>query len=117
MDNRILEYQLFNEKLKNCVERNNLGIAYEQQGNIDQAIEIYEANIREGYPASHSFDRLMIIYRKQKRFIDEIRVLQRTIEVFQNNKPRGDISGYLERLNARLDKSLILFSKQDYGNG
>ena len=67
---------------------NNKGIAYEKSGSIDKAIKCYEENILIGYPARHSFDRLMILYRK----LNELRVIEKAIKIFKEQK-------YSDRLN------------------
>lgn len=80
-------------KLNLCAERNNLGITYEQSGNIRAAIDIYEENIKPGYyPALHSFDRLLVLYRKQKDYKNEKRVCKRAISTFKT------IQKYKDRL-------------------
>lgn len=70
------------ERLGKTVELNNKGSEYEKNGDIDKAIECYEENLKIGYPALHSYDRLMILYRKLKRTEDEIRVVKLAIELF-----------------------------------
>lgn len=68
-----------------CAERNNQGIRYEKQGNIEEAIKIYEENIKpECYPARHSFDRLLVLYRRRKDYQNEHRVCECAISVFKD---------------------------------
>lgn len=76
------EYKAKNDLLAKCVNRNNKGIEYEKAGKVKLAIKQYEANILDGYPAHHSYKRLMVIYRKQKDLENEIRVIRRALEVF-----------------------------------
>lgn len=64
-------------------ERNNEARQAEDQENLAKAIKLYEQNIREDYADEFAFDRLMIIYRKQKQYKDELRVINRGIDVFQ----------------------------------
>ncbi|HYE53290.1 MAG TPA: hypothetical protein VD996_00550, partial [Chitinophagaceae bacterium] len=73
------------ELLKSTEERNNAGRAAELNGDTDEAIRIYEENIKQGYPDPHAFNRLMILYRKQKRYKDELRVIKRGIKVFSED--------------------------------
>lgn len=77
-----------------CATSNNLGIKLEKEGRIAEAIQVYEANIAgDCYPATHSFDRLMILYRKQKDYASEIRVIKKAIEVFsKENLRRAEIA-------------------------
>lgn len=75
-------------KLSITASLNNEGIALEKAGKIELAIEKYEENIDCGYPAKHSFERLMILYRKRKEYDDEIRVIQSAIKVFSEENIR-----------------------------
>lgn len=93
-------YQKKNEALENCAALNNEGIAYEKSGDIDAAIRVYEANIALGYPAHHAFRRLMVLYRKQKDYENEIRVIHLAEEVLG-----GDWSYRLEKAQKLLEKS------------
>lgn len=90
------------EELALTAERNNLGIIYEKEGKIEDAISIYELNIIGGYPATHSYDRLMILYRRLGRKRDEIRVIDLAISKFPKycNK-------YLKRKQALLKRTGI----------
>lgn len=83
MERRLSEH-LSNEKaLSHCVWLNNKGSEFEKEGKLRAAIHCYEQNIQPGcYPATHSFERLMIIYRKQNDYENEKRVVLRAIEVF-----------------------------------
>lgn len=84
-NNRIARIEK-DKQLANCAELNNKGIAYEKSGNIDAAIRVYEQNIASNspYPATHSFERLMILYRKRSDYINEIRVIKKAIRIFPN---------------------------------
>jgi tetratricopeptide (TPR) repeat protein len=63
---------------------NQSGAEAEANGDIEEAVQLYERNIKSGIANSFPFDRLMVIYRKQKRYKDELRVINRGIEVFNN---------------------------------
>jgi tetratricopeptide (TPR) repeat protein len=63
-------------------ENNQTGAEAEASGDIDAAIKLYEKNIKRGLADSFPFDRLMVIYRKQKSYKEELRVINRAIEVF-----------------------------------
>jgi len=67
---------------------NQSGTQAEANGDVDQAIKAYEKNIKKEIADSFPFDRLMIIYRKQKRYKDELRVINRGIEVFNDQLER-----------------------------
>jgi len=65
--------------------RNQEAVNAEETGDIEKATRIYEQNIREDYADKFSFERLMVIYRKQKEYADELRVINRGVEVFQQH--------------------------------
>lgn len=82
------EYQdqrAYEKKLKQCAALNNKGIAFEKEGKIKSAINNYEKNIESDYSARHSYDRLLILYRKAKDYDNELRVCESAIEVFPND--------------------------------
>lgn len=82
------EYKYKETQLLKTAASNNKGMEYEKAGNIEDAISVYENNISgDCYPACHSFDRLMILYRKQKRYDDEIRVIEKAIEILSPRYP------------------------------
>jgi len=94
---------------------NNQGIVFEKGGEIDRAIQCYENNIKLCWPATHSYDRLTVIYDRQKRYNDEIRVIKIAIDVFSNERVRrqkngvfaGDIEQLIQKYEKRLSKTLI----------
>ena len=89
LDNKLQRQQDFEEKINSTASTNNDGIALEKAGKIELAIKKYEENIKKEYPATHSYERLMILYRKNKEYENEIRVIQTAIKVFtKENKHR-----------------------------
>lgn len=66
-------------------DRNDEARLAEQEGDLSKAVKLYEQNIKEDYADEFAFDRLMIIYRKQKDYRDELRVIKRGIELFEEN--------------------------------
>nr|DAP86264.1 MAG TPA: outer envelope protein [Caudoviricetes sp.] len=91
--------------LHQTATNNNEGIAFEKQGDIASAIEVYENNLRIGYLVSHSYNRLMIIYHREKRYEDEARVIKKAIEVFSSDSRYSkDVTKWQERLNKLTNK-------------
>lgn len=85
-------------RLQTCCLTNNNGIALEKAGDIDAAIAEYEENIKGGYRALHSYNRLMVLYRKRKDYDNEIRVIDYSIGVFiGDNRYDGEIAKWRER--------------------
>ncbi len=56
----------------------------EEKGKIEDAITLYETAIKEKKVDEYPFDRLMIIYRKLKKYKDELRVINKGIRVFED---------------------------------
>ncbi len=83
--------------------RNLDGMTLEKQGKVEEAIILYEANIREGFEGSHPYDRLAVIYSKRKDYLNERRVLEKAIYVFKKLK-RADVPVKLARYETRLMK-------------
>lgn len=69
---------------------NNKGIALEKEGKVGDAINVYEENIKSDYPASHSYKRLTVLYRKQKDFDNEERIIKRAREILPREKKYYD---------------------------
>jgi len=93
------------------VNRNTKGSKYEKDGKIDLAIKLYEKNITENFGNSHPYSRLAIIHRKQKDYQNEIRVLNKAIDIFSNlisSSPRADIEPKLNKFKNRLEKAISL---------
>lgn len=99
------------QALFKCAELNNKGMAQEKSGNIDLAIETYEENIKGGYPATHSYDRLMILYRKRKDYLNELRIIDIALDVFNKDGIPFDTNQIREKYKQRKEKALTLLNK------
>ena len=111
LKDEIKKQEIEDNAFSKFVNRNIKGIKYEKEGKVDLAIKLYEKNISENFDGSHPYNRLAIIYRKRKDFQNEIRVLNKAIEVFSNlitTSPRSDIEPKLEKFKHRLYKSKTL---------
>lgn len=87
---------------------------FEDDKNIDKAIEYYEKAIALNSDGNYPYDRLAILYRKNKDYDNEIRVLNKAIEVFEllgKISQRGDIYPKLDKFKERLSKSELLKEK------
>jgi tetratricopeptide (TPR) repeat protein len=73
----IKEYMDAANKIEDILVSRNLdGKEYEQNGENNKAIELYEANIKDRFDGSHPYDRLRIIYTRMKKYDDAIRVCE-----------------------------------------
>jgi len=106
MEKELIKKMRDEQLLKECAERNNKGNELEKNGQIIEAIKIYEENIKPGcYPAMHSFDRLLVLYRRNLDYKNEMRVCKRAIAVFKG----------VEKYAIRLEKIQELIGKNESG--
>lgn len=99
-------------------DRNLEGIEFEKKGEIEKAIRIYEKNVEEDFEGSHPYERLAIIYRKTGEYKEEIRVLRKSIFVFENKVHSGrmDRKPKLLKFQERLDKAMQKLEKSKGAN-
>lgn len=107
-DEKLTEQKRKDKALSDTAKNNNKGIEYEKDGNIKAAIRVYKKNLEIGYPATYSYDRLMIIYRKEKKIDEEIAVIDRALEIFASD-PRYEKN--IVKWNDRRDKAVSLKTK------
>lgn len=88
------------------VERNQKGIAFEREGNIEEAIKLYETNVSENFEGNHPYDSLIHIYKKQGKPSEVIRVLEKAVYVFENcvHHQRADRDKKLLKFKERLER-------------
>jgi hypothetical protein len=67
------------------VSRNLKGKEFEREGVESEAIQLYESNIKDKFDGSHPYERLRIIYTKNNRYKDIIRICKAYIENGQND--------------------------------
>lgn len=65
-----------------------LGITLEKEGLFNEVISVYEKAIVPKAPLKHPYERLMILYRKNKDYENEIRVIKEAISVFMTENER-----------------------------
>jgi SPP1 gp7 family putative phage head morphogenesis protein len=86
-------YSIANQPL--FVKRNIKAYRNEQRGESDNAEALYRKNIEEGNSISHCYERLAIIYRKQKRYNDEVAILEKHLSLGGPNQQK--VSERLEK--------------------
>ena len=70
--------------LKSIEEKTNSAKEAEISGDEEAAIRIYEEIADSGQPTEFAFTRLMVLYRKQKKYKEELRVIKKGIQVFSD---------------------------------
>jgi hypothetical protein len=83
------------------VERNNQGIEFERDGELEKAIEIYELSVADSFFGTHPYDRLRIIYIKWKWYKDAVRVCQLYLALpdRQQGQNKNSFKRHLEKLS------------------
>jgi hypothetical protein len=91
--------------------RNILGNLLERVGRPEEAAEVYEANLAEDFSGRYPYERLAVIYRRQRRAEDELRVLRQAVAVVERELARGrrSVVPQLERLQALLADALARY--------
>lgn len=103
MEERRIAYMKRERSIQRIAMLNNKGIELEKQGKIQEAIKVYEKNISYGdCNATHSYDRLLVLYRKQKDYENEKRICELAISTFKTEKKYKD---RLEKINNLINKT------------
>ena len=80
----------------------------EAEQDFAHAAELYEKEIKRHPLKTYAYDRLMIIYRKLKRYKDELQVVNRGIKAYENYfKTRSEKLMAKHKQLTRLSKALI----------
>jgi tetratricopeptide (TPR) repeat protein len=89
----------FNQEIKweAQAERNLMGIELEKAGRIDEAISLYEQNVKERFDGSHPYTRLDILYHRRKQYDKEIRVLKKVVRMFKGRNKEWYFANRLEK--------------------
>lgn len=95
------------------VERKNRLKQLEQDDPV-KAVAGYEKDIKKKPLGEYSYDRLMIIFRKQRDYGKELGVIKRAIDAFEGSfaDARGARNKTLARLSRSLLKSLNMTDKK-----
>ncbi|MCL4867783.1 MAG: hypothetical protein KJ063_02345 [Anaerolineae bacterium] len=80
------------------LNRNLDGERAEKESDLQKAIELYEANVQDQFMGGHPYERLRIIYRKQKRLQDAKRICQAAINnPFLDEKKKAKFQEWLKK--------------------
>ena len=95
---------------------NQKAMQYEKDQDISNAIKYYELCIQSNFEGSHPYNRLAILYRKQKDYNNEIRVIEQAISIFTDIKSKGyrefELTEKINKFQDRLSKAKALREKQ-----
>lgn len=98
------------DKMKSQADINMLGQQWEKEGRTAEAAVLYEMNLLDNFDGSFPYDRLAVIYKKQKKYDDLVRVLEKAVYVFENivHKDRADRQKKLDKYKEKLEKAIGL---------
>ncbi len=98
---------LLSKEENEAIDRNLRGRDLEKRGNITDAIESYELNVAYGFEGDFPYYRLRVIYSRQRRYSDVIRVLEKAIDVFDRkvSPTRPDRLPKLEKFRLQLEQA------------
>jgi hypothetical protein len=83
--------------IQSIIKRNEQARQLEREGQVDEAIRLYEMSVTDLFWGSFPYDRLRILYTRLKRYDDAIRVLKVYIKNPYLSKPnRRSLPTYRE---------------------
>jgi len=92
--------------------RNVEGQASEKAGDIEKAIELYEANVADWSIGTHPYDRLRIIYSRQQRYSEAIRVCKSFVKVLDAYIEQGSQRGNPKKVREELINRILKLEKK-----
>ena len=79
----------------------------EKDGNIEEAMALYEKAIKQRPLLEQPYNRLMIIYRKNKKLKEELRVIDKALDVFIGHYEKKKAAFKMPDKVARLSKAIL----------
>lgn len=86
---------------------NQRAMEYEKALDIKKAIRYYEKALIVDFEGNHAYDRLVVLYNRNKQKEDVIRVLEKAVNVFEKlleTSDRSDVPVKLDKFKKRLEK-------------
>ena len=79
----------------------------ETEGNIEEATALYEKAIKQRPLLEQPYNRLMVIYRKNKKFKEELRVIDKALNLFITHYEKKKAAFKIPDKVARLSKAIL----------
>lgn len=102
-------FQAYHQRYKGLedilVSRNGEGQELEKKGRVDEAINLYEANVADRVDTPFPYDRLRIIYTKRKDYQNAIRACEAHLETSRKYYPESDTSKLEEQIAKLREKA------------
>lgn len=112
---KVFEEQPYDSSIKmpdNFASRNAKAKELEEEGYLDNAIEMYLENTSEDDTSPYPFKRLAIIYRKRKDFENEILIINKALDMFEKRNYEHD-KKKKEEMELRLKRVKELKEKEE----
>nr|WP_245335993.1 HIRAN domain-containing protein [Staphylococcus sp. GDY8P198P] len=112
---KVFEEQPYDSSIKmpdNFASRNAKAKELEEEGYLDNAIEMYLENTSEDDTSLYPFKRLAIIYRKRKDFENEILIINKALDMFEKRNYEHD-KKKKEEMELRLKRVKELKEKEE----
>lgn len=84
----------------------NLGMLCENLGDSQKAIKYYELSVENDFEGKQPYQRLAVLYRKDKRFKDEINVCKKAMKLFYNTSAAEEFEKRIKTAESKLSESL-----------
>ena len=91
-----------NEIEHTMVLRNLKGVEYEELGKEAAAVKLYEANVRDQFEGIHPYERLRVIYDRDGRHEEILRICRSFISHGKNEGLKDRYEKLIEELTARV---------------
>ena len=85
----------------------------EKDGDIEEATALYEKAIKQRPLLEQPYNRLMIIYRKNKKLKEEIRVIDKALDLFIGRYEKKKAALKMPDKVARLSKAILKTISKD----
>jgi hypothetical protein len=90
------------------VVRNDRARQAEEAGDLEAAIKLYERNVRDWFDGSFPYERLRVLYNREQRHGDALRVCQAFVSMASRllalGSPREDLARKREHFSGWIDK-------------
>jgi hypothetical protein len=111
-EKREKEKQEREENFSKAFELSQKGREFENEGLLTEAMENYEKSIKYKEAPPIAFERLAIYFRNQKDFDNEIRVINKWLEIYIDSEANElAINSKTEKIKKRLNKAIELKNK------
>ena len=93
-------------------KRNAIAEKKESQGKFEEAIQLYESNVDEGAETLFSYERLVILYKRQNDIVSERRIILKALDKLKEREKQGRLDEGLASTRDEMKLRLKQISKK-----